>query len=147
MRRGRIFIFLALILIIGLAVVALVFRQFLGGGGWAPAAEAQPTTVPIYFAGQNIPQGLEITEEVLATLDIPQDKVVSVMFTVDEKDELVGTFAKYPIDQGVLITSTMVSKEELTLIPQGMTAIAIPTTRLESVAYGVRDGAHVNVSA
>jgi pilus assembly protein CpaB len=32
-------------------------------------------------------------------------------------------------------------------IPDGMTAVAIPTTRLESVAYGVRDGAHVNVSA
>ena len=32
-------------------------------------------------------------------------------------------------------------------IPQGMTAIAIPTSRLESVAFGVRDGAHVDVSA
>ena len=28
-----------------------------------------------------------------------------------------------------------------------MTAIAIPTSRLESVAFGVRDGAHVDVSA
>jgi pilus assembly protein CpaB len=153
MRRGRIFIFLALILIIGLAVVALVFRQFIGGG--APAAQTQPTTVQIYIAGQNIPQGEPITDDVLATLEIPQDKVVSVMFTLNQRDELVGKIAKYPIDQGVVITRPMVSEGELAAggpswaanIPDGMTAVAVPTTRLESVAYGVRDGAHVNVSA
>ena len=153
MRRGRIFIFLALILIIGLAVVALVFRQFLGAG--SPAAETQPTTVQIYIAGQNIPQGEPITDDVLATIDIPQDKVVSVMFTTSQKEELVGKIAKYPIDQGVVITRTMVSDGELAeggpewaaQIPQGMTAIAIPTTRLASAAFGVRDGAHVDVSA
>ena len=153
MRRGRIFIFLALILIIGLAVVALVFRQFFGGG--TPAAQTQSTTVQIYIAGQNIPQGESITEDVLATMEIPQDKVVSVMFTLNQKEELVGKVAKYPIDQGVVITRTMVSEGELATggpswaanIPDGMTAIAIPTTRLETVAYGVRDGAHVNVSA
>ena len=77
------------------------------------------------------------------------------MFTLNQKDELVGKIAKYPIDQGVVITSTMVSEGELAAggpswaanIPDGMTAISIPTTRLETVAYGVRDGAHVNVSA
>ena len=153
MRRGRIFIFLALILIIGLAVVALVFRQYLGGE--SPVAETQPTTVQIYIAGQNIPQGEPITEDVLATLDIPQDKVASVMFTTGQIDELVGKIAKYPIDQGVVITRPMVSDGQLAeggpewaaQIPQGMAAIAIPTTRLASAAYGVRDGAHVDVSA
>ena len=153
MRRGRIFIFLALILIIGLAVVALVFRQFLGGE--TPVVEQQLTTVQIYIAGQNIPQGEPITEEFLATIDVPQDKLGSVMFTTNQTDELVGKIAKYPIDQGVVITRTMVSDGEVAAggpewaanIPEGMAAIAIPTTRLESVAYGVRDGAHVNVSA
>ena len=153
MRRGRIFIFLALILIIGLAVVALVFRQFLGAE--SPVAETQPTTVQIYIAGQNIPQGEPITEDVLATLDIPQEKVASVMFTAGQKEELIGKIAKYPIDQGVVITRPMVSDGALaeggpewaSQIPQGMTAIAIPTTRLASAAYGVRDGAHVDVSA
>jgi Flp pilus assembly protein CpaB len=146
MRRGRIFIFLALILIIGLAVAALVVRQFFGGGV-QPTAELPVSTVQIYFAGQTIPQGEKITEDFLATMEIPQDKVVEVMYTVNEKDDLIDKFSRYRIDQGVVITSTMVSQDELTLIPQGMTAIAIPTTRLESVAYGVRDGAHVNVSA
>jgi len=154
MRRGRIFIFLALILIIGLAVVALVFTQFLTPGG-STAEAPQPATVKIYIAGQNIPQGELIVEELLSTMDIPQDKVVSVMYTTDQKSELLNKTAKYPIDQGVVITRSMVSDgtiaaggpEWAAQIPQGMAAVAVPTTRLESVAFGVRDGAHVDVSA
>ena len=69
------------------------------------------------------------------------------MYTTSEKEALVGKFAKYPIDQGVVITESMVVGEEQTQIPMGMSAIAIPTTRLASAAYGVRDGAHVDVSA
>lgn len=153
MRRGRIFIFLALILIIGLAVVALVFQQFFRGD--SSAVEPQTTTAQIYIAGQNIPQGTTITEDVLATMDIPDDKVVQVMFRTSQKEELVGKTAKYTIDQGVVITRPMVSEGETAEggplwaadIPDGMTAIAIPTTRLASAAYGVRDGSHVNVSA
>jgi len=153
MRRGRIFIFIALILIIGLAVVALVFRQFLTPA--TTAATPAPATVKIYVAGQNISQGGIITEEVLDTMEIPQDKVVSVMYTADKKSELLNKTAKYPIDQGVVITRSMVSEgtvatggpEEANRIPQGMTAVAIPTTRLESVAFGAKDGAHVDVSA
>ena len=155
MRRGRIFIFLALILIIGLAVVALVFRQFFLPGLQPTSPQQQPATVKIYIAGQNIPQGEPITDDVLATIDIPQESVVSVMFTVEQKPDLINKVARYPIDQGVVITRSMVSDgsiaaggpEWASQIPQGMTAIAIPTSRLESVAFGVRDGAHVDVSA
>ena len=154
MRRGRIFIFLALILIIGLAVVAFVFRQILLPSA-QPDIPQQAATVKIYIAGQNIPQGEPITDDVLSTIDIPQGSVVSVMFTVDQRDELVNKTARYPIDQGVVITRSMVSDgsvaaggpEWASKIPQGMTAIAIPTSRLESAAFGVRDGAHVDVSA
>lgn len=154
MRRGRIFIFLALILIIGLAVVALVFRQLILPS--APAASpAQSATVQVFIAGQNIPQGETITDDVLSTISIPQESVVSVMFTEDQRSELVGKVARYPIDQGVVITRSMVSDgtvaaggpEWASQIPQGMTAISIPTSRLESVAFGVRDGAHVDVNA
>lgn len=154
MRRGRIFIFLALILIIGLAVVALVFRQFVLPT--APTASPQLLgTVQVFIAGQNIPQGEPITDDVLSTIDIPQESVVSVMFTADQRSELVGKVARYPIDQGVVITRSMVSDgsvaaggpEWASQIPQGMTAISIPTSRLESVAFGVRDGAHVDVNA
>ena len=154
MRRGRIFIFLALILIIGLAVVAFVFRQYLLPGS-QPAAPQQAATVKVYIAGQNIPQGEPITDEVLSSIDIPQESVVSVMFTADQRDELVNKTARYPIDQGVVITRSMISDgsvaaggpEWASKIPQGMTAIAIPTSRLESAAFGIRDGAHVDVNA
>jgi len=154
MRRGRIFIFLALILIIGLAVVALVFRQFLIPSA-QPATPQQPTTVQVYIAGQNIPQGETITEDVLSTIEIPQESVVSVMFTEDQRADLINKVARYPIDQGVVMTRSLVSDgtiaaggpEWASNIPQGMTTIAIPTSRLESVAFGVRDGAHVDVIA
>lgn len=154
MRRGRIFIFLALILIVGLAVVALVFRQFVLPATPGVSPE-QSATVQVYIAGQNIPQGDRITDGVLSTISIPQESVVSVMFTTDQRAELVEKVARYPIDQGVLITRSMISDgtvaaggpEWASQIPQGMTAISIPTTRLESVAFGVRDGAHVDVNA
>lgn len=155
MRRGRIFIFLALILIIGLAVVALVFRQFLLPSSPSPSSPAQTATVQIFIAGQNIPQGQTITDDVLSTINIPQENVVSVMFTADQRSALVGKVARYPIDQGVVITQSLVSDgtvaaggpEWASQIPQGMTAISIPTSRLEAVAFGVRDGAHVDVNA
>ncbi len=40
-------------------------------------------------------------------------KLASVMFTTSQKEELVGKIAKYPIDQGVVITRTMVSDGEV----------------------------------
>jgi pilus assembly protein CpaB len=109
----------------------------------------------VFIAGQNIPQGERITDDVLSTISIPQESVVSVMFTADQRAELVNKVARYPIDQGVVITRSMVSDgtvaaggpEWASQIPQGMTAISIPTSRLEAVAFGVRDGAHVDVNA
>ena len=155
MRRGRIFIFIALILIIGLAVVALVFRQALSPSAQPASESPQVATVKVFIAGQNIPQGEIITEDVLATMDIPQENVVSVMFTGAQQGELVGKTAKYPLEQGVLVTRSMVSDGDLasggpswaSKIPQGMTAIAVPTNRIRSVAYGIRDDAHVDVIA
>jgi pilus assembly protein CpaB len=153
MRRGRIFIFLALILVIGLAVVALVARQFLRAG----PAEVEPEVimVGVYIAGQNIPQGEKISEDALSVIEIPQDKVVEVMFTTQQQADLIDKVAKYPLEQGVIITRPMISDGSVAIsgpawaarIPPGMTAVSLPTSRLASVAYGVADGAHVNVSA
>jgi Flp pilus assembly protein CpaB len=153
MRRGRIFIFLALILVIGLAVVAFVARQFLLPG--PTDVETQVTSVGVYIAGQSIPQGEKITEDSLSVIEIPQDKVVSVMFTTDQQGDLLGKVARYPLDQGVVITRSMISDGSIALsgpawaasIPPGMTAVSLPVSRLSSVAYGVADGAHVNVTA
>jgi pilus assembly protein CpaB len=160
MRRGRIFIFLALILIIGLAVVAFVFRQFLPAPLGGQTAEApsdgtqQGMTVEVYVARQYIPQGGDITEDVIATTRIPVENQMDVMFTVNEKEQLLNLTARYPIDQGVFITSSMVGEgtsgpewASETNIPNGQVAIAIPTSRLASAAFGVQEGARVDISA
>jgi pilus assembly protein CpaB len=154
MRRGRTLIFLLLILVVGLAVAYFGIRalqQYL-----TPPPPA-PVNVEVFVAGQNIPQGATITEDALSTISVPSDKVTAVEFTVDEKGQLVNRVAKFPIDQGVVITSSMVAESAqavsiagpqwAALIPPGMTAVAVPASRLSLAAYGISDGAHVNMNA
>jgi len=152
MRRGRIIIFLVLIVVVGLGVLAV------GLGLFNPTAAVAPTevaSVQVYFASQNIPQGTTITQDMLGTFSLPQANVAEVMFTVGEEANLVGQKAKFTLDQGTLITSSMVGAGAGELpgpvwasqVPSGMVAAAIPTNRLSTAAYGVNTGAHVNVNA
>lgn len=152
MRRGRILIFLVLIVIIGLALLYFAWTQFGQATIQAPTQEA---TTQVYFAAQNIPQGTPITEEMLGTFALPPENVAAVMFTTGEESALVGQTARFTLEQGVVITSSMVGEGPVEIsgpnwavqIPQGMVAAAIPTNRLALVGYGVDDGAHVNVNA
>lgn len=154
MRRGRILIFLLLIVVIGLVVVFFAVRTLL------PTPQQQAQVVPnveVFVAGQTIPPGTPISEDQLATISLPQDKVSAVEFTSDKRDQLVGKVAKFQLDQGVVITSSMVTDKSeavsiagpiwASLIPSGMTAISIPSSRLAMVSYGVDDGAHVNLTS
>lgn len=154
MRRGRILIFLAVILVIGLILVLVALPRILPANTGAPT----PTNnVDVYYAAQSIPQGEPITEERLGIRSLPRDFLTEDMFTVERKDSLIGKIAKYPLDQGSFITASMVASLDSELespppqwairIPVGKNAIAIPISRLASVAYGVQDGAHVNVIA
>lgn len=151
MRRGRILIFLVLIVVVGLALLAYGLTQFR-----VPTVEpTQAALTEIYYAAQNIPQGTTITREMLGTLSVPPDKVAEVEFTVGEEANLVGQTARFTLEQGVVITSAMVGEGPVEIsgpawavqIPTGMVAAAIPTNRLSTVAYGINDGAHVNVNA
>jgi len=152
MRRGRILIFLVLIVVIGLALLYFAYTQFAGGLVVQPT---QAALTEVYFAAQNIPQGTEITSEMLGTFAIPPENVAEVMFTVGEEGALIGQTARFSLDQGVVITSSMVGTGPVEIsgpnwavqIPSGMVAAAIPTNRLALVGYGVSDGAHVNVNA
>jgi Flp pilus assembly protein CpaB len=151
MRRGRLLIFLVLIVLVGLGLLALVLTQF------APQTiqATQTSLTEIYFAAQNIPQGTTITAEMLGKLAIPPDKVAEVEFAVGEESNLVGQTARFTLEQGVIITSSMVGSGPVEIsgpawavqIPTGMVAASFPTNRLATVAYGVNDGAHVNVNA
>ena len=152
MRRGRIFLFLILIVVVGLALVYFAYTQVIGPGALQPTPQA---LTEVYFAAQNIPQGTTITEEMLGTFSIPPENVAEVMFTRGEENALVGQAARFSLEQGVIITSSMVGDAPAEIagpawavnIPSGMVAAAIPTNRLSLLGYGVDDGAHVNVNA
>ena len=157
MRRGRIFIYLALILLLALAGVFLYLRQRTGSEEAAEATPA-PALVEIVVAEQNIPQGAIITDDVLGKISLPEGTDFSVMIRYDEREEkIIGKIARYRIERGVVVTTPMIGgsvedialkgPEWVSLIPSGMTAIAVPTSRLSSVAYGVGDGARLNVIA
>ncbi|MBI5946177.1 MAG: hypothetical protein HY864_17590 [Chloroflexi bacterium] len=155
MRRGRTLILVLLIIIIGLVVGYVAIRQFLVA---SPPVTQQPTNVEVYIAAQNIPQGGKITEELLTTITVPQETAVSVMYTREELGALINNkVAKFPLDQGVVITESMVNDASTavaisgpqwaSLIPPGMTAMSLPISRLSVSGYAINDGAHVNLNA
>ncbi|HMB25233.1 MAG: Flp pilus assembly protein CpaB [Chloroflexota bacterium] len=152
MRRGRIFIFLALIVLVLIALAVVAYTQL---GGLLAPQQTQAALTEVYYAAQNIPQGTKITKEMLGTFSIPPEKVADVMFTVGEESGLEGQTARFTLDQGVLITASMVGAGPVEVagpawaakIPSGMVAVTVPTNRLSLVGFGVDDGAHVNVNA
>jgi pilus assembly protein CpaB len=153
MRRGRILIFVLLIVIIGLIVAFVALRQL-----FTPSSPATPANVEFYVAGQNIPQGGKITSDVLATKTLPQNLVTADMYTTGQQSELLNNkIASVPLSQGVPITRGEVIDASQSVaipgplwaavIPPGMVAASIPTTRFSLASYGVADGAHVNLNA
>jgi len=147
-------ILLLLIVIIGAGVLWAGFN-FLNTSGTPATVTQEVTGVQVYFAGQNIPQGTKITEEMLTTHLLPRDFVTQFMFEVGEEQNLLDQTARFTLEQGTLITTSMIGSAPGELsgpswavqVPPGMVAVAIPTNRLATVAYGVNDGAHVNVTA
>jgi pilus assembly protein CpaB len=154
MRRGRILILLVLIVGLGLVLVWFFFNQ-LGTPQQAQSTQQATTLTEIYYAAQNIPQGTKITADMLGKLSVPPDKVAEFEFTVGEEANLIDQIARYNLEQGVVITSSMVGTGPIEIagpawavqIPSGMVAATIPTNRLALAGYGVNDGAHVNVTA
>jgi Flp pilus assembly protein CpaB len=156
MRRGRIFIYLALILILGLGAAYIVILKPFGGIGSSqtPSTPASQQ-VNIVVAGQNIPRGKLIDEGDLSTISISESGKVASEYT--DINLVIGQYAKYQIDLGVPIIASMLSSSAgnladtgsswSALIPPGMTAITIPVSRLSAVGYGIQDGDHVNLIA
>ncbi len=156
MRRNRILIYFVLIVVV-IVIFGILYVMMRGGIGAPQEQAATPTpqvlTTQVVTAGQKIYAGTQITAEMLVTRDIPQDMLVEG--TYQRVDEVVGQYARYTIEQGMWITSSMVSMTPgqvnlpgspwAPLIPPGYTAISIPITRLSSVAYGIRDGDFVDV--
>jgi pilus assembly protein CpaB len=153
MRRGRLFIYIALILIVGLGLVYLYFQSRSGNGQGSSTLSGDQLSIVV--AGRNIPRGNLITLEDLNFINIPSEQLIAGEFT--DISQVIGRYAKYPLDQGVIITESVLGLEAnslgesgsswAALIPPGMTAVSVPISRLTSVGYGIRDGDHINLIA
>jgi len=155
MRRGRTIIFVVLIIVIVLVIGVVALQSVLGNA----AKTDQPVVLPpveIYVVAQNISQGADITEAALGRMSIPADKVVDVMIPATDAAFLQNKVARYDLEPGIPLTRSMIVDKSqgvsipppqwASLIPPGMTAITIPTTRLSVAGYGASDGARVNVN-
>jgi len=152
MRRSRTLIFVFLIIIIAAVVAFVAYNQYL-----KPPPVVEVAYTQVYITAQPIALGGTITADLLTTINLAPENVVEVMYTLDEQPALVGKVAKFPLDQGVVITQAMVGDSTTSptipgpswaaLIPPGMTAISIPTNRFALSGYAITDGAHVNLNA
>ncbi len=157
MRRGRVFIYLAFILILGLAATYLVWQYLLQPQEAGVSTEVEPTpvvtTVNVVVLAQKVPRGTPISAEVLTLIPVQQELFYEGMFT--NISEVEGQLAKFDLEAGIPLTKgTLVkSAEELSgtgslaalSIPRGMVAVSIPISRLSSVSYAPRAGDHVNI--
>jgi pilus assembly protein CpaB len=168
MRRGRVFILLAIILLLGVLAAYLVLRD--GGTAAPPPEEPQPgqgqilgDMIYVIVAGQDISRGSTIPSEDdggVRVTQMPKDLVVETMLVQADDPEalinlVVGHTARMDIARGVFITEAMITEEAGDLlgagsdaslaIEPGMTAIAIPMSRLSGVAYALRPGDSIDV--
>lgn len=162
MRRGRLFLLVALLLVLILAAVYIFTGGITTGTtptgsevSQQPTATPIPETINVVVVTQRVSRGSTFTEDVLGFVEIPKELQIPGSFT--DLGEVLGRRAKFDLDSGVILTSNMTteSAEEFStagsdwalLIPPGRVAVSIPITRLSSVSYGPRKGDHVNVIA
>jgi len=158
MRRGRVFFYLAVIVILALVAVFVVWQKFLQPAGNPSnlVTQVQPTPVNLVSAvvvTQRIPRGNILDEKVVGTIQIPSDLFIQGMFS--NITEVAGKRAKFDLDSGIPLTSGMLvdSADQLSStgsnaalsIPRGMVSVSIPIDRLSSVSYAPQPGDHVNV--
>ncbi|MEJ2012854.1 MAG: SAF domain-containing protein [Anaerolineales bacterium] len=161
MRRPRILILFAIILLLGVAAIYLLTR---GGGGGQPAQGEQtpvvaPDVVFVAIAAQDIARGARIPDDGVVMSRMPANMVVETMISGNDEEAIrsavVGRIARQDIGRGVPITEAMISEgtgdllaggsDASLAIPAGYTAIAIPMDRLSGVAYALKDGDVVDV--
>lgn len=155
MRRGRLLIIIAIVLLAGVAAVFIFTRLIGSDEGVADQGEAPIYTANIVFSAQEIARGAVIPADGVIISPFPSDYVVETM--VMDMNEVIGKRARMDIPRGSPITTNMFTEEPGDLasigsdaamaIEPGYTAIAIPISRLSSVAYALRPGDSVDVLA
>jgi pilus assembly protein CpaB len=158
MRRGRIFLLLALIIVIGLVLVYFVFSKGLLNPQPVGTIEVPvlPTATPIPTAKvvvvtQRVERGEVIAADKLDLVDYQLDLVLPIMYT--DVQQVVGKMARYNMDPYTVVTSALVTdapdtaqgSDDALFISPGMVAVSIPISRLSSVSYAPQRGDHVNV--
>jgi pilus assembly protein CpaB len=155
MRRGRIFFYLAFILILGLVAVVVVWQRFLAPQPAPVASVPTPVVdlVNVLVVTQRVPRGSALDETVLGMVPIQRDLYIQGMFT--NVADASGRLARFDLDAGIPLTSGMLvdTAEQLSStgsvaalsIPRGMVSISVPIDRLSSVSYAPKPGDHVNV--
>jgi pilus assembly protein CpaB len=152
-KSSRLMIIIILIVIVGLVLVYFLLNSNQSGANNSgePAATATPYVQlsNIVVASQKITRGTLITAAYLTTIEYPQNQMPEGTF-FENIEDAVGTKAKYDIDPGVPLTTSMVIHEnEGSLasfdIPGGMTAYSIAISPETAVAYAPQKGDHVMV--
>jgi Flp pilus assembly protein CpaB len=160
MRRGRVFILLALIIVIGFALVYLLYSRGILFGKPASETAEEPvyTATPIATAKvvvvtQRVLRGDIISADKLDMVDYQADLVLPIMYT--DVNLVAGKMARYTMDPYTVVTSALVTdspdteqgSDDALFISPGMVAVSIPITRLSSVSYAPQRGDHVNIIA
>lgn len=122
---------------------------FKSNSGVASTPTPNYELVQIVVASQSISRGSVITSNVLTTIRYPKTALPQGIFFLSIEDA-VGTKAKYNIDPGVPITTSMLIHEGAGSlasfdIPSGMTAFSIPASPETAVSYAPQKGDHVMV--
>jgi Flp pilus assembly protein CpaB len=161
MRRSRILILFAIILLLGAAALYLI----IGRADEQPQPEGTPEgVIPsdivfVAIAAQDIARGTRIPEDGVVMSRMPANMVVETMISGPDEEgirsRVVDRIARQDIGRGVPITEKMLTESSGDLlaggsdaalaIPPGYTAISIPINRLSGVAYAIRDGDVVDV--
>jgi pilus assembly protein CpaB len=159
MRRGRIFILLALIIVIAIALIYIVyskglFPQFSGTIATENAPISTSTPIPttkVVVITQRVQRGEPITADKLDLVDYQADLVLPIMYT--DINQVAGKLARYTMDPYTVVTSALVTdspdteqgSDDALFISPGMVAVSIPITRLSGVSYAPQRGDHVNL--
>ncbi|MGD8758651.1 MAG: SAF domain-containing protein [Anaerolineales bacterium] len=157
MRRGRILIILAIVVILGVFAVVLVLRnldQPIGETVGLGESITDTSLGRLVIAAQDIQRGAMILEDAVILSPFPTELIIEGTMMTDI-ESVVGRFARMDIARGVPITNNMLTdlpgdvadtgSETAFVIPPGYTAISIPMDRLSGVAFAVQDGDQVDV--
>lgn len=159
MRRGRLFIYLFLILIIGIGAIAVVATRYLNKpitdltvNEVQPTPTSTPELLQVVVITQRVSRGQVLDETVIGMVPLQKEFFIQGMFK--DPKEALGRKMKLDVDSGILLMANMLG-EDLTRvgsdwaleIPKGQVAISIPIDRQSAVAFGLRRGDFVNVVA